>query len=164
MVNRKGFTVVELLIAFAVIGFLLIILVAVPNALRQTRNGSRVQDVNALASLVRERQAISQTGALPASCNNTQAGCFIRDIDLAHYDNTSDVETYITYFRNTSRLNELSPQLDIEDEEVTAKVYIHTFAICDGNRLSAEQASAGSVVIQYAVETVTGVALLCKNI
>lgn len=164
MDNRKGFTVVELSIAFAVVGFLLIVFIAVPNAMRQTRNNNRVQDVKALAAALKEKQVVSQTGALPESCNNTQHNCFSRQANLSYYDNTSNRETYITYYRNAAKLNELAPQLDVEDEAVISKVLIHSYATCERDVLQGGNASPTSVAIQYAVETMSGPKLQCKNV
>lgn len=164
MNNRKGFTVVEWLIASSIIGFLLIVFIAVPNALRQTRNNARVQDINALAALIKEKQTASQTGSLPNSCNNTQYGCFSREAKLSYYINTSNSETYITYYRNTAKFDELSPRLDLEDDAVTSKVFIHTYAVCRNQEVSGDRASSGHVAIQYAIETLSGPKLQCKGL
>ena len=164
MVNRKGLAAMQLVIAGVVVGVLLIIFIAVPNILRQTRNNSRSQDVHLLGLLVKDQQQASQTGMLPASCNNTQADCFSRQIKLSYYDNTSNSDTVITYYRNQKPIDKYSPQLNIEDSKVVDKVYIHSYAVCDGDVPTGQKATAGSNIIQYAVETFTGPKLVCKNI
>lgn len=165
MVNRKGFTAIQLLISGVIIGVLLIVLVAVPNALQQTRNSSRTQDVHVLGILIKEEQIASRTAALPGSCNNTQADCFSRKTKLSYYDNTSLEETVITYYRDSAPFDEkFSPKLDLSDIDVTNKVVIHTFAVCRANGLTGNGASTGTVAIQYAVETFFGSKLVCKNV
>lgn len=164
MVNRKGFVAMHLVVAGVVIGVLLIIFIAVPNAMRQTRNSSRTQDIHLLGLLIKDQQLASQTGFLPPSCNNTQANCFSRLAKLSFYDNTSNSDTVITYYRNEQQFSKYSPQLDVNDSEVTGKVYIHTYATCDQDRPSGHNASRGSVIIQYAVEGFTSPRLVCKII
>jgi Tfp pilus assembly protein PilW len=161
MVNRKGFTVVQLLVTGVIVGLLLIAFVAVPNVMRQTRNSSRAQDIHVLALVLKDQQAASSTGFLPQSCNNTQPSCFIHDASLALYDNTS-TDTVITYYRNTKPYNDELPHLSLDDENVTHKVVMHTYAICDGGELTGQKAGAGSIAMQYAVETMHGAKLVCK--
>jgi hypothetical protein len=162
MVNRKGFAAMHLIIAGVVMGVLLIISVAVPNVLRQTRNSSRTQDIHLLGLLVKDQQLASQTGLLPSSCNNTQPNCFSRLAKLSFYENTSNTETVVTYYRNPQQFNRYSPQLNLNDKEVADKVYIHTYATCDYNTPTGHNASMNSVIIQYAIETFTGPKLVCK--
>lgn len=164
MVNRKGFTVVQLLVAAFVVGLLLIILVAVPNIMRQTRNSSRAQDIHVLGLLIKDEQSVSSTGALPASCNNTQISCFAHTASLSFYDNNSDVDTNITYYRNTKPFNVDSAHLRPSDDDIAHKVIIQTYAVCNDDQLSGETAGAASIAIQYAVETMRGVKIVCKSI
>ena len=164
MVNRKGFTVVQLLVAAVVVGLLLIVLIAVPNVMRQTRNSSRAQDIHVLGLVIKDEQSVSSTGALPASCNNTQANCFAHAASLSFYGNTSDADPTIAYYRNTKPFNEKSAHLSQSDDDITRKVVIHTYAICNDGQLSGEKAGAASIAIQYAVETMRGVKIVCKAI
>jgi competence protein ComGC len=164
MLNRNGFTAIQLLITGVIIGVLLIVLIAVPNALRQTRNSSRTQDAHVLGLLIKEQQLISQTASLPNSCNNTQKDCFSRKTKLSYYDNTSLDETVITYYRDATAFDEkFSPKLDPADIDVTNKVLIHTFAVCGPDGPTGAGAGVGSIAIQYAIETLFGPKLVCKN-
>ena len=165
MVNRKGFAAMQLVIAGVVIGVLLIIFIAVPNVLRQTRNNSRTQDVHLLGLLVQDQRLASQTGMLPSSCNNTQADCFSRRAKLSYYDNRSDSDTTVSYYRNQQAFNRYAPQLDVHDKSVTRKVFIHTYATCDDQGMpTGQNAGMNSVIIQYAIETFGGPQLICKTV
>lgn len=163
MLNRKGFTAIQLLITGVIIGVLLIVCIAVPNALRQMRNSSRTQDAHVLGLLIKEQQLVGQT-ALPNSCNNTQKDCFSRKTKLSYYDNTSLEETVVTYYRNAPAFDEkFSPKLDLSDADATNKVLIHTYAICGPSGPTGVSATPSSIAIQYAVETFFGPRLVCKN-
>jgi len=165
MGNRNGFAVRQLAVAGAVIGFLLIVAIAVPNVLRQTRNSSRTQDVHILGVALKDAQIATNNAAMPDSCNNTQAQCFIRTAQLAYYDNTSSSETVITYYRNNKPFDKFSPQLDAADNKGADKqVVIHSYAKCGPSGPTGDGASRGDSIAQYAVETLTGISMACKQL
>src|SRR5690349_5051934 len=153
MLNRKAFTVVQLLVSAVVVGLLLIIFVAIPNVMRQTRNSSRAQDIHVLGLVIKEEQSASSRGALPDSCNSTQPSCFARTASLSFYDNISSVDPVISYYRNSKPFNEDSAHLSKSDDDVTHKVVIHTYAVCDDSQPTGAAASAANIAFQYAVET-----------
>jgi hypothetical protein len=164
MINRKGFTVVQLLVSGILAGLVLIFAIAAPNALRQTRNSSRAQDTHVLGLLIKEQQTTSSTASLPDSCNNTQRSCFSRGAKLSFYDNTSLEDTTVTYYRNAKPYSELSPRLELSDPRITDKVIVHSYAVCHDQKPTGEGASAGNIIIQYATESFRGKKLVCKQI
>jgi len=164
MVNRKGFAVRQLIIAVVIVGFLLIVAVAVPNVMRQTRNSSRTQDVHVLAIALKDMQLTSSNAGLPESCNNTQAGCFTRDAKLAYYDNTSSSDTVITYYRNTKPFDKFSPQLDMAQPGSSNRVIMHTYTRCEQGAPTGDGANRSGVVALYAIETFKGSVAACKQL
>lgn len=73
--NKKGFTIIEVMIVLAIAGLILaIIFLAVPALQRNSRNNSRRNDVAHLSGLVNEFVSNHQ-GQLPTGVCNTAASC-----------------------------------------------------------------------------------------
>jgi prepilin-type N-terminal cleavage/methylation domain-containing protein len=165
MINRKGFTIIEFLIVLAIVGLILaIVLFAVPNLMRSGRNTRRNQDSSLLLTLVNDQKQATPNGALPASCDTTQPACFLRQSDLAYYDNASSTVPVIHYFHNDVPFNAGMPQLSATDQHAPESVYIHSYAICNGDTPTGLYASPSSFVVQYAIETFSGPRLMCKGL
>jgi prepilin-type N-terminal cleavage/methylation domain-containing protein len=102
--SNDGFTIIEVVIVLAIAALiLLIVLLAVPALQRNSRNTQRKNDVSIVIGIY-STYLSDNSGAIPASCNITQAvpapGCWLRQAKFGFYDTTS--ATAITWTKQAA--------------------------------------------------------------
>lgn len=169
----SGFTIVETIIVLAVAGLiLLIVLMAIPTLLRNSRNNQRKQDVQAILEAVSHYQ-LSNSGDLPSSTAPLQRLpklTYYSPATINYYTPAScsvpNSGVYITFCISadwtqapTTPVNNLSNSLD------TVLIYNHEK--CDpSNPSQGQRAGAGynDVIALYAIEVGNGsVASQCEQ-
>lgn len=166
MHKQRGFTVIELLIVFVIGGLmLLVVFLAVPATRRTAHNNARHKDAGLLLASVTDVRAQSPNAALPASCDSTMADCFANSIPRAYYKDAGSFPA-VTYVKLDHSYTEADALLHADDDDAAEKVAIYTYAICNdaGTAPTGQYASPQNVVLQYALETFSGVAMQCKQI
>jgi prepilin-type N-terminal cleavage/methylation domain-containing protein len=169
MHKQRGFTIIEILIALAVAGLMvLLVFLAVPALQRTTRNNVRHKDAGLLLAGVVNSRAESTNGGLPDTCNTTQADCFLRDIALGYYKepDASSPTVSASFIKLDHPYTSADAQLHVGDDDATDRVVLYSYAICDesGSSPTGQFASPQSVVVTYALETFNDIAMQCKQI
>lgn len=128
---------------------MLIVFLAVPALQRNSRNTQRKNDISALLAYVNEIKT-NRNNQFPASCNGSQASCFLRDVETSIYDSNSNS---VSFFRlNNPVLSGITFAGSNFD-----RVIIVNFARCNAdNEATGTNASRNSLVALFAVETSDG--------
>jgi prepilin-type N-terminal cleavage/methylation domain-containing protein len=153
--KQSGFTIVEVMIVIAIAGLImLIVFLAVPALQRNSRNTQRKNDASKLMSAVIE-YANNHRNQYPASCNGSNADCFVRGVKTSHYDVATNS---VTFFRfNGPILGDSNFAGSNSDG-----IIIANYAKCnDNNEATGTNASAKSLVALFAVETSGGTDTQC---
>jgi prepilin-type N-terminal cleavage/methylation domain-containing protein len=161
--QKRGFTIIEVLIVLAIVGFIItIVFLTVSAAQRARRNFQRRKDVAMLLAAVAEYNSIYRR--LPNSCNNTDPSCFVTGVDLTYYNNSSDpsVPNYVSFYNRTTPYNAGDdPHLDPNNSYSRERVSIRTFAKCENFELTGNGARRNNYAAEIVIETVKGGVVLC---
>ncbi len=184
--NKKGFTIIEVLIILAIAALILVIvLIAIPQLQRTERNYRRKSDASRLIANVRSTYATNYNN-FPASCSNVADAvpdCFNNGLELAYYSHNSDKKLQAISFANipnpvpsnawlytTLNTNDNDPSCfgpsswyypgaECFDSEV---LKIRSFARCtDDNQLTPAGAVKSDLAVQFMTETGNGYTLQC---
>lgn len=151
--RQSGFTIIEVLIVLAIAGLiLLIVFLAVPALQRNARNTQRKNDVSAVLGAYSE-EVNNNAGQVPATCDGTSTTCFVKNVKMSNYDNSTDKVSF------TKRTTASAPSA----VTVTDELRIYNYAKCNGNAPTATNATSRNVIALYAVETQGGTTAQCQE-
>ena len=165
--SKKGFTIIEIMIVLALASLiLLIVFLAVPAMQRNARNTNRNKDIVSLAQALYQARA-NRNDLPPATCSNTDNGCFVNEPSLGYYSGKSII------YRQLAGPNNWGPLMD------TDSIRIFNYMKCaanydwaaDGNRTNASGhmaqptgANINTYVMLYAVEGASGTIVpMCRD-
>lgn len=142
--NKKGFTIIEVLIVLAIAGLIMVVVfLAVPALQRNQRNTSRKTEANNILSAVSEVQGNKNGAAIVVGDQDTITG----NVKLNQYAPNSDGSSNVTVVTTTS------------DQPTKDKVYILPGFACSATDPTAtptsSTSSTRSVAVWYAVESGT---------
>jgi prepilin-type N-terminal cleavage/methylation domain-containing protein len=166
MHKRDGFTIIEILIAIIIAGFiLLVVFLAVPATQRTARNSTRHKDASAVLASVLSYRAENKTGSLPESCDNIDSDCFTRQVGMGYYDNQASTAT-VSFKKLDHPYSDDDAILHADDSDSVEQVALYSYALCNdsGTQAIGTYASPQNVVVVYAIETINGAALQCKAV
>lgn len=152
--SDAGFTVIELLLAFATAGLIfLVIFLAVPALIRNGHNDQRKQDVAAILNSVSHYE-LSHSGTYPngsAADWTTQLNQFTK---LSHYE-PSGVQ-----------INSPSPAGASHTSVADDVVAVYAYYVCDPTTGGATSNGAGyrDIVALYTIEVRGGMAIRCQQL
>lgn len=150
--RQSGFTIIEVLIVLAIAGLImLVVFLAVPALQRNSRNTQRKADVSAIVGALQE-YVDNNAGKLPAD-NPTFQSSALTNAKLGFYNNAGDVVFNV----NSSAVTTI-PASDSSN----SKVYLETYAKCNGNAFAANPSSRNVAAVYY-VEGSGGNLVQCQD-
>ncbi|MBI1952441.1 prepilin-type N-terminal cleavage/methylation domain-containing protein [Candidatus Saccharibacteria bacterium] len=130
--NKKGFTIIEIMIVLAVASLImLIVFLAVPALQRNARNTNRTADATKIASSVNE--CLSNRNNVTTSCDAHDANSQIVGVTL---DNTT-LRQLTTVNVNTAATSPAASPGAFPADTATANIYFRTKCGTDGSSYSA---------------------------
>lgn len=137
--DKKGFTIIEVLIVLAIAGLImLIVFLAVPALQRNSRNTQRKNDVSAILGATSEYIS-NNAGKFPGS--GVFSSVFTgTNPKLGYYEDTA-----ISWVKNVG-------PTAVENEDNLDSVMVQSYSKCDGNISTDNGATSRSIVVVYTIE------------
>lgn len=152
--SKAGFTIIETLLVLAIAGFILmIVMMAIPTLLRNSKNGQRKQDVASILQAV-SRYELNHSGTFPPNCASSAPPCFLSYAKLSHYDPANVIVEV------NGALNGAVAGVTDGDQVIVR----HYYKCAAGGGASDQGAGYRDVVALYAVETADGTASQCQQL
>ena len=135
--NKKGFTIIEVLIVLAIAGLIIVIvLLAVPGLQRNNRNTARKTDAARASALLQEAISYSTNGSAPATEPAQVSGA------------TYSALTNRNYNISATGFQALVASGSLADDTL----YIRNFSVCTGN-IGVTGGTARQYTFTYLIET-----------
>lgn len=152
MKEQRGFTIIEVMIALAVAGLILMmVMMMFPALIRNGHNNQRKQDVTSILSSVSHYQ-LTHSGSFPHTFSD------LTGTKLTMYD-SANVNLH-------SNLPSASRTLDNSNIPSDESVEVQNSLVCDNdnNLATGQGASSRNVVALYRIEAAGGFAFKCQDL
>ena len=159
--NKKGFTIIEVVLVLAIAGLIfLMVFLALPALQRSQRDSQRKNQLNAIAAQLENYRAANKGRYVSDYTTNNQLETFIQSYVRPFEDEYKDPSTgeLYTFLKCGSKVN-CGTGAGLENLEI-GEVYYNSGAYCDGERFIDRSANASFFVLITKME---GGGLFCFN-